>query len=92
MRDRAVTTLESAVHRMTLAPARQARVPDRGAIAAGMAADLVVFDYAALAGHASPAEPRRPPAGIRHVLVNGRGAVSEGLLTGELAGRVGLVR
>jgi N-acyl-D-amino-acid deacylase len=92
VRDDAVTSLESAVHRMTQAPARQAGVHDRGAIAVGQAADVVMFDYTVLAGHASPAEPRKPPIGIRHVLVNGRSAVTNGSLTGELAGRVGLPR
>jgi N-acyl-D-amino-acid deacylase len=92
VRDRAVTGLEQAVHRMTMAPARQAGVFDRGVIAPGYAADIVAFDLASLAAGADPARLREPPGGVRDVLVNGCLAVRSGQLTGALAGRVGVPR
>jgi hypothetical protein len=52
-----------------------------------MAADLVVFDSATIIDHATYEEPARLSEGVRHVLVNGRVALSDGRLTGELAGR-----
>lgn len=92
VRDRAVVGLEQAVHRMTMAPARQAGVFDRGVIAPGFAADIVAFDLTSLAASADPARLHEPPSGVRDVLVNGRPAVRHGQLTGALAGRVGVWR
>jgi N-acyl-D-amino-acid deacylase len=92
VRDRALTSIESAVHRMTLGPARQAGILDRGRLEAGARADIAVFEIAALHANHDPAHPGMPPAGIRDVFVNGRHAVRSGRLTGELAGQVGLQR
>jgi N-acyl-D-amino-acid deacylase len=92
VRDRELTSLEAAVHRMTMAPARQAGVVDRGAVIVGSVADLTVVDLAALTSYAAPGTVGRPPAGIRHVVVNGIPAVADGRLTGALAGRIGLAR
>ncbi len=92
VRDRALTLIESAVHRMTMGPARQAGILDRGRLEPGARADVAVFEVAALRANHDPARPALPSAGIRDVFVNGRLAVSSGRLTGELAGQVGLPR
>jgi N-acyl-D-amino-acid deacylase len=92
VRDRGLVPLERAIHRMTMAPARQSGVRDRGVIAPGYAADLCVFDLTKLSASADPRRLCEPPAGIREVIVNGRRAVTSGRLTGALAGQVGLTR
>jgi N-acyl-D-amino-acid deacylase len=92
VRDHPLTTLGDAIHRMTLAPARQAGVLDRGVIAAGNAADLVVLDLAGLVGNSDPGRPQQPPAGVRDVIVNGELAVSMGRVTAALSGQVGRSR
>ncbi|HEY8089990.1 MAG TPA: D-aminoacylase [Polyangiaceae bacterium] len=81
-------TLEGAVHRMTGMVAGKLGLRDRGVLAPGAAADLVVFDPAGVRDHATYAEPRRPPEGIAHVLVNGAWTVRDGKHTGARAGAV----
>ncbi|WP_315762376.1 N-acyl-D-amino-acid deacylase family protein [Sphingomonas sp. Y38-1Y] len=60
---------------------------DRGRIAPGAFADLVLFDPARYAARATYQRPTEPAAGVAMVLVNGRVAVEGGRLTGVAAGR-----
>jgi N-acyl-D-amino-acid deacylase len=80
--------LAEALRRITMLPAGTFGLPKRGVIREGCFADLVVFDPAAIADGATYDDPYRKPAGIRHVIVNGRVVASEGELTGERPGRV----
>lgn len=88
VREQGVLGLEEAVHRMTGMPARKFRLADRGAVRAGAFADLVVLDPATVRDTGSYDDPKRPPAGIPHVLVNGRLVVRDGAHTGARPGRV----
>ena len=87
VRDEAILSLEAAVARMTSMPAARLGLRDRGRIADGLVADLVVFDPATVRSNATYEEPRRFPAGIEHVLVNGVATVEDGRATGETPGR-----
>jgi len=80
--------LEEAVRRMTLAPAARLGLIDRGRLADGYLADVVVFDPATVRSNATYDEPRRFPTGIEHVIVNGTLVVDGGAHTGALPGRV----
>lgn len=71
VRDREVVSLALAVQKMTSLPATVFGLEDRGRIAPGMHADLVVFDPARVRDTATYDEPRGDPEGIPHVLVNG---------------------
>lgn len=86
-RDLGLLGLEAAVHKMTGLPARKFRLDRRGVIAPGCFADLVLFDFATVADRATYDEPRVHPAGIRHVLVNGRFVARDGEQTGARPGR-----
>lgn len=70
-RDRGLFSIEEAVRRMTSLPARQFRLADRGVIAPGAFADLVLFDPATIADAATFADPKQPSRGIASVWVNG---------------------
>ena len=83
-----VLPLPQAVHKMTGMPARRLRLRDRGIIREGARADLVVFDARRIADTATYEDPHRYPAGIEHVLVNGRFVIKHGEHTGSLPGRV----
>jgi N-acyl-D-aspartate/D-glutamate deacylase len=83
-----VISLEEAIRKMTSLPANRLSLFDRGRIAPGMAADLVVFDPARIQDTASFAKPLSFPEGITHVLVNGRFAVENGRSTEAMAGQV----
>jgi N-acyl-D-amino-acid deacylase len=86
VRERGLMTLEEAVHKMTGLPAERFGLERRGRVAAGMAADLVVFDSATVEDTATYDDPLLPPRGVQHVLVNGRFGVRDGASTGIRAG------
>ena len=77
--------LGAIVHKMTAKPAARLGL-DRGVLAAGRVADLVVLDPARIADRASYAEPLVPPAGIHHVIVAGQHVVRDGVATGARPG------
>ena len=87
VREAKVLDLATAIHRMTGMPAAKFELLDRGVIRPGAFADLVVFDPARIADVATYDEPRRPPAGIHAVYVNGIAVAREGRHTGARPGR-----
>ncbi|WP_460496992.1 N-acyl-D-amino-acid deacylase family protein [Glycomyces tarimensis] len=86
-RELGLFSLEECVAHLTGRPARRLGLADRGIVAEGAAADLVVFDPETVEARATFAEPRRQAAGIPYVIVNGRIAVDDGRRTDALAGR-----
>jgi N-acyl-D-aspartate/D-glutamate deacylase len=88
VRDERVLSLESAIWKMTGLPARRLALRDRGVVAVGAKADLVVFDPATVADRATYENPHQYAAGIGDVVVNGRVVIAAGQHTGNLPGRV----
>ncbi len=84
----AVLTLEDAVWKMTGFPAQRLGLCDRGVIAEGNAADMVVFNPETVIDIATFEDPHQYPEGIPHVLVAGVPIVLDGRHTGERPGRV----
>lgn len=80
-------SLEECVARLTGRPAQRLGLSDRGIVAEGAAADLVLFDPETVDARATFAEPRRQAAGIPYVLVNGEIAIDDGKRTDALAGK-----
>ncbi len=76
VREKGLLTLERAVMKMTSFPAARAGLPDRGVIKTGMKADLNVFDPASFSDRGGFEDPALCPAGLSHVLVNGKPALS----------------
>jgi N-acyl-D-amino-acid deacylase len=81
VRERAVIPLEEAVRKMTGLPASIFGFADRGRLAVGAAADVVIFDPATVTDRATYEAPHQYPAGIHHVLVNGVAVVRDGAHT-----------
>ena len=75
------------VRRMTGMPAARFGLVDRGALAPGMAADVVVFDPDTVIDNATFEAPRRLPTGIDYVIVNGTAVIDDGRHTGATPGR-----
>ncbi len=80
--------LAEAIRRLTSLPAHNFRLRDRGALAPGFFADLVVSAPGRVEDHATFAEPHRFASGVEHVVVNGELALRAGKLTGARPGRV----
>jgi len=78
VRERKIMTLGQAIRKMTSLPASRLRLGDRGNIAPGMAADIVVFDPATVADRATFDAPFQYPVGINVVIVNGVVALRDG--------------
>jgi N-acyl-D-aspartate/D-glutamate deacylase len=83
-----VIDLPFAIRSMTSLPAQVYRIPDRGVIREGMAADVIVFDLESLRDNATFTEPHQLADGMVHVFVNGKAAVRDREFTGVLAGKV----
>jgi N-acyl-D-amino-acid deacylase len=88
VRNEPVLALEEAVRKMTSLPASKHRITERGLLQPGWFADIVVFDPATIADVATYQDPRRYPAGIDCVIVNGQVAAQDGRQTPARAGRM----
>lgn len=87
VRERQVLALEDAVRRMTGLPCRRFGLVDRGLVAEGQFADLVLFDPNVVADRATYDEPTEQPVGIEAVFVNGTETYRAGHHTGTHNGR-----
>ena len=87
VRELGVLSLEECVRKMTSAPARLLGLHDRGTLAVGKMADLVVFDPATVRDTATYEDPKRHPEGMPYVMVNGVLVKDEDRPTGALPGR-----
>lgn len=71
VRELGLLSLPEAVRRMTSFSAERMGLRDRGRIARGLAADLVVFDPGSVGDRTTRKAPDRSPSGIETVVVNG---------------------
>jgi dihydroorotase/N-acyl-D-amino-acid deacylase len=88
VRDEKVLTLEDAIRKFTALPAQRMRLTDRGVLKAGMWADVVIFDPAAVRDRATFDSPNQLSEGMDYVLVNGVPVIDQGTMTGALPGKV----
>jgi len=88
VREEGLVPLGEAVRKMTGASADRLGLRDRGRIAVGQAADLVIFDPATVGCAADFEHPDVRPTGIEQVVLNGEIVVSGGRWKGNSAGRV----
>ncbi|MEO7367175.1 MAG: D-aminoacylase [Gemmatimonadaceae bacterium] len=87
VRERKALTLPQAIRKMTSLPASRVHLRDRGRLAAGLAADVVVFDPATVADKATFDAPFQYPSGIPIVIVNGAVALRDGQRSASGSGR-----
>ncbi|OZC84545.1 N-acyl-D-amino-acid deacylase [Rhodococcus sp. 06-418-1B] len=86
VREEKLLDLEDCVNHLTGRPAERLGLTDRGTIAVGNAADMVLFDPGTVRDTATFEQPKQQAVGIGHVIVNGRLAIDDGQPTGILAG------
>jgi dihydroorotase/N-acyl-D-amino-acid deacylase len=87
VRDEHLLTLEEAIRKMTSKAAARVHLSDRGVLRPGMAADITIFDPATIRDVATFEDPKHYSVGVKHVLVNGRRVVADGIITSERPGR-----
>ena len=88
VREDGVITLEDAVRRMTSLAAHRLGLHDRGLIAPGMAADLLIFDPEKVVDRADFGDPMRYAEGMDYVFVNGVAVIDDGVLSSAKPGRL----
>ena len=80
--------LEEAVRKMTSFPATRLGLADRGLLREGLAADITIFDAAAIIDRSTFTDPHHYSEGVRYVLVNGVLVVDNGAHTGATPGKI----
>jgi N-acyl-D-aspartate/D-glutamate deacylase len=88
VREEKVISLEQAVRQMSALPANFLQLYDRGRIAPGMAADLLIFDPDHVQDTATFVKPLSFPTGMPYVIVNGRVAIDNGRFSDENGGEI----
>ena len=88
VRERGILTLPEAVRKLSELAATNMGIRDRGTIAPGMRADLVLFDPKTVIDRATLEDPAAVSEGIHTVWVNGTVVYREGKATGAFSGRV----
>ncbi len=88
VREERLFSLEEAVRKMTSLPARRMNLAGRGELREDLAADIVVFDPDTITDRATYQNPRKYPAGIEYVIVNGEIAAERGVQTAARSGRL----
>src|SRR5262249_47232798 len=86
VRNRKLFTIEEAVRKMPSLAASNVGIPNRGRVAPGFFADLVLFDPAVVADGADFDKPQAQAVGIRTVWVNGQVVFQAGKATGVYPG------
>jgi N-acyl-D-amino-acid deacylase len=88
VREEGVVPLAEALRRMTSLPAGNLGLEDRGKLAPGYFADIVVFDPAEIRDQATYQQPHQLSTGVIHVFVNGVQVLDNGTHTDARPGRV----
>jgi N-acyl-D-amino-acid deacylase len=87
VRDKQIIPLQEAVRRLTSLPSGNLSLRERGLLKQGYYADVVVFDPAHIADHATYDNPQVFATGVSDVFVNGAAAIRNGEPTGASSGR-----
>lgn len=87
-RDEHLFSLPEAIRKMTALPAQTLRIPNRGLLKPGFAADIVILDPNTVQDHATYANPWRYSTGVEDVLVNGVPVLLHGRITDARPGQV----
>ncbi len=87
-RDKNLLPIETIIHKMTAMPASRLGLADRGRLAEGYKADVAIFDYENISDQATRQQTSLYSKGMEHVFVNGKLALKDGDVSGNLAGEI----
>jgi N-acyl-D-amino-acid deacylase len=88
VREEKILTLEDAIRKMTSLPAQFLQMKDRGLLASGYKADIVIFDPETVRDNATHADANQYSTGVETVIVGGRISIEEGEHNGALNGKL----
>jgi N-acyl-D-amino-acid deacylase len=88
VREEQVITLPEAIRKLSKLPASNLKIRNRGELAEGYFADIVVFDPSTVSDHASFSDPHQYSTGMAYVIVNGEIVIRDGEHTGALPGQI----
>jgi N-acyl-D-aspartate/D-glutamate deacylase len=88
VREKQILSLEKAINKITLKPARKVGIKDRGLLQTGYFADITIFDENEIGDKADYENPYQYSKGVEYVIINGKIVIDKGEHTGELAGKV----
>jgi N-acyl-D-amino-acid deacylase len=88
VREEGLVPLAEAIRRLTWLPAQNLKLRQRGTLAPGYFADVVVFDPDQIQDRATFQDPHQLATGVVHVFVNGTQVLKDGRHTGATPGRV----
>ena len=80
--------MEDAVRRMTTLPASLLQMKDRGMLARGYKADIVIFDPDTIRDNATHADSHQYSTGIEYSIINGKIGIENGEYNGSLNGKL----
>jgi len=88
VREEKVLTLENAIRMMTSLPAQSLQMKNRGVLAEGYKADVVIFDPETIKDNATHANARQYSTGTQTVIVGGKISIESGKYNGALNGNL----
>jgi len=87
VRDEKVIPMEEAIYKLTKLSADKLKIRNRGLLAPGYYADVVLFDPSSIKDNATFEQPHQYAEGVKHVWVNGVQVLMDGEHTGATPGR-----
>ncbi len=87
-KEKKLLSLEAIIHKMTQLPAQRTMLQNKGVIADGFDADLLIFDYERLKDCAEYKESNVVSDGIEYVLVDGKVVYHDKKITGVYPGKL----
>jgi len=87
VREEKVISLEEAIKKLTLNPAKTLKIKKRGLLKKGYYADIVIFDKDKIIDYSTFSNSHQFSTGVVHVFVNGTQVLEDGEHTGALPGR-----
>lgn len=88
VREKKALKLEEAIYKCTLLPAETIGLKNIGELAAGKAADITIFDFDEIKGYEDYQNKTKKPEGIKHVIVNGKIAMEDEIISNGKYGKV----
>jgi N-acyl-D-amino-acid deacylase len=88
VRDKKVLSIEEAIYKCTLLPAKTLGLKDTGELLINKKADITIFNLNEITGYEDYRNPTKAPKGIKHVIINGKIVLRNGETYKENYGQV----